>query len=395
MDQPDPTQAASLDDLAWCLRDLRTLADTPTYRELERRTIHAEGMLPGTDLRRIPLKRATIADVLAGQTFPRKAFLLTFAEACGVDLQADHRWGQAWNRLAVRCQVQPASGEQVREHLAAATQSANPDEAGWDRARAEPDRPRSALEELAQPGLDPARARAASTGITGAQPWVLSDSPWVLSDFLEAADAASGSAESLLGRLARREIERVTSFMRQLPPGGEITYDGEDREWLLGLTQDVQHSMEAISLSIMNVMPHGVLGGLWRSDLGVRYLELQRQAIDRGVLIRRVFVFDDGDQARDEIFLRIVQMQRDVGIDVRMLDFKLIPEWLHGMIFEYVIFDEEISYELMPGTSFNYNLFRPIIFRTSLVPTPSRVKDMKVRFEQLWAAADPECQIGG
>jgi hypothetical protein len=65
------------------------------------------------------------------------------------------------------------------------------------------------------------------------------------------------------------------------------------------------------------------------------------------------------------------------------------------MIFEYVIFDEEIGYALMPGTSFNYNRFRPIIFRTSLVPTPSRVKDMKVRFEQLWAAADPERQTGG
>jgi hypothetical protein len=67
----------------------------------------------------------------------------------------------------------------------------------------------------------------------------------------------------------------------------------------------------------------------------------QCAAIDRGVSIRRVFVFDDEDQARDEIFLRIVQMQRDVGIDVRMLDFQLIPEWLHGMIFEYVIFDEK------------------------------------------------------
>jgi hypothetical protein len=345
-------------------------------------------MLPGTNLRRVPLKRATIADVLAGQAFPRKAFLLTFAEACGVDLQADHRWEQAWSRLAARYQVQPAPGGQVREHFAAATQSPDPDEAGWDRARAAPDRPRPAPEKLTQPGLGPARARAASTGITGAQ-------PWVLSDFLEAADAASGSAGSLLGRLARREIERVTSFMRQLPPGGEITYDGEDREWLLGLAQEVQHCMEAVSLSMMNIMPHGIHGGLWRSDLGVRYLELQRQAIDRGVSIRRVFVFDDESQARDEVFLRIMQMQRDVGIDVRMLNFQLIPESLHGMIFEYVIFDEEVSYELRPGTSFNYNPSRPIVFRTSLLTTPSRVKDMKVRFEQLWAAADPGCQVDG
>jgi len=135
--------------------------------------------------------------------------------------------------------------------------------------------------------------------------------------------------------------------------------------------------------------------GLWMSDLGVRYLELQRQAIDRGVSIRRVFVFDDEDRARDEVSLRIVQTQRDVGIYVRILDFQLIPEWLHRMIFEYVLFDEEISYELTPGTAFNYNRCGPISFRTSLVPTPSRVKDMKVRFDQLWAAADPEGQIGG
>jgi hypothetical protein len=71
-------------------------------------------MLPGTDLRRIPLKRATIAEVLAGQAFPRKAFLLTFAEACGVDLQADHRWEQAWDRLAARYQVQPAASHRPR-----------------------------------------------------------------------------------------------------------------------------------------------------------------------------------------------------------------------------------------------------------------------------------------
>jgi hypothetical protein len=53
-------------------------------------------------------------------------------------------------------------------------------------------------------------------------------------------------------------------------------------------------------------------------------------------------------------------------------------------------FDEEVSYELMPGTAFDYNRCGPISFRTSLVSAPSRVKDMKVRFDQLWAAADPE-----
>jgi hypothetical protein len=74
-----------------------------------------------------------------------------------------------------------------------------------------------------------------------------------------------------------------------------------------------------------------------------------------------------------------------LGLIFECFDSKIIPESLHGMVFEHVIFDEEVSYELRPDTWFNYNRFRPIIFRTSPVSAPLRVKDMKVRFEQLWA----------
>jgi len=349
MDQPDPAQAASLEDLVWCLRHLRTLADTPTYRELERRTIHAEGVLPGTDLRRVPLRRATIADVLAGHAFPRKAFLLTFAEACGVDLQVDHRWGQAWNRLAVRYQALPANGGQGPDQLAPAV------------------------------------------GTTGAINGRIQ--PEVLADFLEAADAASGSASSLLGRLALREVERVTTFMRQLPTGQEISYDGEDREWLLGLIQETQHSIDAISLSTADAASHGIGSGLWASDLGVRYLELQQEAVERGAAIRRIFVFENESLACEEAFLRVTQMQRDAGIHIRILHSQLIPDLLLGAISDFVIFDDEISYETMAGTSLIYDYYRPTRIRTMLVPSPSRVKALKRRFEQLWVAADPERSI--
>jgi hypothetical protein len=213
-------------------------------------------------------------------------------------------------------------------------------------------------------------------------------------DLLKAADMAGGSGSSLLARLGRREIERVTSFIQQVQAGREITYDGEDREWMLGLTQEVQHSIEAISLPAVDVPAGTFDGGLWASDLGVRYLQLQRQAIDRGVSVRRIFIFEDADLMRDQLFLRIMQMQRDAGIDARVLDFRLIPEWLRGMIFDFVIFDEQLSYEMSPGTSLHYDDFRPVIFRTMLVPTPSRITDLRKRFEQLWAAADPGRQIG-
>jgi cell division inhibitor SepF len=99
-DQPDPAAAITPEDLAACLRDLHLRADSPSYRTLQDRTRRAGGPLPGTRLTRVPLRRTTLSDVLRGTVWPRKAFLLTFADQCGVDLQADRRWEQAWDRIA-------------------------------------------------------------------------------------------------------------------------------------------------------------------------------------------------------------------------------------------------------------------------------------------------------
>ena len=71
-----------------------------------------------------------------------------------------------------------------------------------------------------------------------------------------------GRVNPLLQRLARREVERVTLFVRQLPVGIEITYDGEDRDWMLGLTREAQTSIDAISLSTVDA---GVRRTRWRA----------------------------------------------------------------------------------------------------------------------------------
>jgi biotin carboxyl carrier protein len=115
MDELDPATAASREDLAKCLKRLHLLADRPSYRVLEKRTEHAGGLLPGTNLPRVPLRRATITDVLAGTKFPRKAFLLSFVEACGIDVESDPRWEQAWDRLAVQYQQASAQPGEVKE----------------------------------------------------------------------------------------------------------------------------------------------------------------------------------------------------------------------------------------------------------------------------------------
>ena len=216
----------------------------------------------------------------------------------------------------------------------------------------------------------------------------------LLTEFLETASQADGPVNPLLLRLARREIQQVTSFVRQLPVGSEIAYDGEDRDWLLGLTQEAELSIDAISLSTVDAGVHGLDGGLWTSDLGIRYLELQREAIARKVRIRRIFVFENADMALDdEVFHRVTQMQRDVGVEVRMLDHQLIPHWMQSMIFDFIVFDGAVSYETTPATTFSVSQTKPGILRTRLAPMPARVRDLENQFQQLWEAANPERQI--
>jgi hypothetical protein len=139
------------------------------------------------------------------------------------------------------------------------------------------------------------------------------------------------AAPELVHDFARFEIDRFSAFMRELVAGGEITYDGEDRDWLLGLTRNVKSTI--------------VDAGFWTSDLGMRYLEAQWQAIQRGVRIRRVFVFDQPELATNDDIIEICKLQQSYGIAVRILNPSTIPSIRRIALFDFVIFDEVVSYE--------------------------------------------------
>jgi hypothetical protein len=99
----DLAEVATHADLIVCLDRLYIRADSPSYRNLQQQTAKRSGsQFPGTRLERVRLGRSAIGELLGGSTFPRKAFLLTFVEACGVDVAADRRWEQAWDRLSER-----------------------------------------------------------------------------------------------------------------------------------------------------------------------------------------------------------------------------------------------------------------------------------------------------
>jgi hypothetical protein len=86
-------------------------------------------------------------------------------------------------------------------------------------------------------------------------------------------------------------------------------------------------------------------------------------------------------------------MQRDIGVHVRMLDHRLIPDWLRTMIFNFTIFDSTVGYERTSATTFTAGQTKPAIMRTMLSSAPTKARDLENQFSQLWSAADPERPI--
>jgi class 3 adenylate cyclase len=103
-DDVDPTTAHDAASLARCLHALWVKADKPSHRQVENETKTKGGEIPHSKLKRVPIGRTLLGEVLKGK-FPSKVFLLTFVEYCGVDLQIDQRWESTWNQIALHERV--------------------------------------------------------------------------------------------------------------------------------------------------------------------------------------------------------------------------------------------------------------------------------------------------
>jgi hypothetical protein len=192
----------------------------------------------------------------------------------------------------------------------------------------------------------------------------------------------------LVNEFAESQISRTSQFLKELGEGGVVAHDGEDREWLLELTTQSQHTIDATSLSTVDGGATSFHGGLWTSDFGRRYLGLQRDAIQqRGVVIRRVFILDSGfGQPEDSDFLHIYRQQRDFGIHTRVLERAMIPHTLKNALFDFVVFDDTIIYEVTPASRVEDEM-GPTIVKTHLARQPQRIRDRRRRFEELWDCA--------
>lgn len=183
----------------------------------------------------------------------------------------------------------------------------------------------------------------------------------------------------LMHRFAEGEIMRLSQFLREVGEGG-ANYEGEDRDWLLGLTVNTRACLDAISLTTVDA------GGFWLSDLGQRYVGLQRDLVNRGVQIRRIFVVDNVDRLENSDLKRVFVLQSEIGIDVRMLDSRRIPETRKSSLFDFILFDNAVSYEVTPASFIEGGII-PAIVNSRLVVDETRVRERIGIFKDLWEAA--------
>jgi hypothetical protein len=210
----------------------------------------------------------------------------------------------------------------------------------------------------------------------------------LLTTLVRRSSRITPATSDLVRDLAQHEVRRVSSLLRELADLDEVFYDGEDREYLLGLAQNASSSIVATSLVTVDAGRRSFEGGLWLNDLGARYLDIQRAAWRRGVGIRRIFVFDAPDFASDPSFVRVRRLQREAGVEIRGLDESSVPEHLKDHIVDVIVFDEVLAYETTRASRIT-TAVQPAIVTTRIVKETKRVKRSCERFEELWAAAQP------
>jgi hypothetical protein len=187
----------------------------------------------------------------------------------------------------------------------------------------------------------------------------------------------SPTSPPIIYQFVQAKMKEMADFLKQLAEGGTVTYYGEDREWLLGLTRNATVSVDAISMAAVD-------HDLWNSEIGQRYLDAQRRAARDGRRVRRIFVLDEPAMADDPMLRRAYEEQRRMNIEVRMLDRHSVPTPLQVQVRDLILFDDILSYETTPTTN---NPEQAQVAETRLVLTESRVKECALLFRELWDIA--------
>lgn len=194
------------------------------------------------------------------------------------------------------------------------------------------------------------------------------------------AAGIGADAAPLVCAFAQSEIDRVSDLLRELAEQ-EANYDGEDQDWLLGLTRSATESIDAISLPEVDAAGQS----FWESDAGRRYLDLQREAVQRKVRVRRVFVIERDELSNPDL-QRVCRTHADVGVEVRLLIPSAVPRGIRSKQFDFILFDNALSYEVTPAAHVEKGE-PPMILNTRLILREAKIEERIERYREIWLSA--------
>ncbi|NYV74245.1 hypothetical protein [Streptomyces sp. UH6] len=174
----------------------------------------------------------------------------------------------------------------------------------------------------------------------------------------------------ILQTFARAELERVVRHMADL---NNLTAEcaGENHDWMLSLTHSTERSIFATSTSVDREF--------WNSEPASRYLQAQREAIERGVVVQRLFLLESAEMLDDKL-LRLCEEQELLGIELRAAVMQELPPHLQrGTTSDFILYDEGVSFEIEQD-------LRDVNVKTRLIARPGHVEQRLRRFRELWEA---------
>ncbi|MFF5155846.1 hypothetical protein ACFY3N_06190 [Streptomyces sp. NPDC000348] len=176
---------------------------------------------------------------------------------------------------------------------------------------------------------------------------------------------------SILYTFVRLEMQRVVGHMAALT-SMSVECHGENHDWMLSLTHAAEQSICAISTSVDREF--------WNSEPASRYLDAQREAIEEhGVPVRRLFLLASARELDDRL-LRLCDEQKALHIEVRVAVLPELPPHLQrGTTDDFIVYDEEVSFEIEQD-------LRDVNVRTRLIARRDHVQDRMKRFRELWEA---------
>ncbi|HWS38445.1 MAG TPA: hypothetical protein VN408_37625 [Actinoplanes sp.] len=184
----------------------------------------------------------------------------------------------------------------------------------------------------------------------------------------------SPDSPPIIYKFVQSKIKETSDLLKQLAENGTVTYYGEDRDWLLGLTRHATETIDAISVAAVD-------HDLWDSEIGQRYLDVQRRSARNGRQIRRIFVLDRPEMQDDPVLRRAYSEQQQMAIDVRLLDRSAVPTPLQVQLRDLIVFDDILAYETTPTINEPY---MAQVAETRLVLNEARVKECSQLFKELW-----------